>query len=503
MFTSGSTGRPKGVQVEHRNVMNNFCGMDEVLGTMPGVWLALAGISFDISVLELFWTLTHGFKVVVQEVVERMSAAPPSAVRPAGSGSFRGAADAESHDLVVREQIRRHGVTHLQLTPSFVAQLALEDEGLAAFATLRHLLVGGEALPATVADQLRPHLTGTLHNVYGPTETTIWTTTAAVTPGQPITIGRPIANSTAHILNADLRLLPIGVAGELFIGGAGVTRGYLNRPELTEQRFLRDPRTGERLYRTGDLVAWLPDGQLAFLGRLDHQVKVRGYRVELGEIDAVVGEHPSVRECVTVAQRAGSGDLRLVTYVVPRAIDGLQSESTAASAGEPARSAAGGGLAKELRQFAQARLPVYMVPAAVVLLDAMPLTPNGKIDRRSLASPNAARAAGAGRHSPDNDRERTIVAVMQELIGREVAVDEDFFDAGVHSLLLIQASVRLGARLGRPVPIVEICRHPTARALAGALASADADVLTVKQSQDRAQLRQDAMRRRRGARAAT
>ena len=211
-------------------------------------------------------------------------------------------------------------------------------QGLDAFAALRHVLIGGEALPATAVDQLRPHLTGTLRNMYGPTETTIWSTTAVITPGQPITIGQPIANTIAFIRNPALRPMPIGVAGELLVGGAGVARGYVGRPELTAQRFVHDPLTGERLYRTGDLAAWRPDGQLVFLGRIDHQVKIRGHRVEPGEIDAIIGAHPSVSECITVAQHAVSGDLRLLTYVVPQAIDDLPRGSTAASTAEPDRS---------------------------------------------------------------------------------------------------------------------------------------------------------------------
>jgi non-ribosomal peptide synthetase component F len=503
IYTSGSTGRPKGVQVEHRNVINFFRGMDEVLGTTPGVWLALAGISFDISVLELFWTLSRGFTVVVQASFDRISAPPSSArsVSGRGRGAEPGAAN-ESRDFSVPAQIRRHGVTHLQLTPSYVAQLALETEGLEAFAALQHVMVGGEALPAAMVDQLRPYVTGTFRNMYGPTETTIWSTTATVTPGQPITIGRPIANTTACIRNLASRPVPIGVAGELLIGGAGVARGYAGRPELTAQRFVHDPTTGERLYRTGDLAAWRPDGQLVFLGRIDHQVKIRGHRVELGEIDAVIGGHPSVSECITVAQHPASGDLRLVAWVVPRPADERPRGSTAGSTGEPGHLAGENGLAKALRQHAQARLPAYMVPSAIVLLETMPLTPSGKIDRRALASPDAVRSPAGGRPAPESDCERTIVAVMQALAGRNVGVNENFFDAGVHSLLLIQASLRLGERLGRPVPIVEMFRHPTARTLAAALAGADADVQALKQSQDRAQRRQDAMRRRRDGRPA-
>ena len=216
---------------------------------------------------------------------------------------------------------------------------------------------------------------------------------------------------------------------------------------------MHDPVTGERLYRTGDLAAWRPDGQLVFLGRINHQVKIRGHRVEPGEIDAVIGAHPSVSECITVAQHAAFGDLRLLTYVVPQAIHDPPRGSTAASTVEPDRATRESGLAKALRQYAQTRLPAYMVPSAIVLLGSMPLTSSGKIDRIALASPNAARSAEV-RPSPENDRERAILAVIRALAGRDVGVNENFFDAGVHSLMLIQATVRLEERLGRPVPIV-------------------------------------------------
>jgi len=501
IYTSGSTGRPKGVQVEHRNVVNFFCAMDDVLGTTPGVWLALAGISFDISVLELFWTLARGFTVVVQEAIDRVNVpalsvgSAPDSGRAAGSAADRGALD-----FTVQAQIRRYGVTHLQLTPSSVMQLALEREGLGAFAALQQVLVGGEALPATVLDLLRPYVTGTLRNMYGPTETTIWSTTAIVTPAQPITIGRPVANTTAHIRSLALRPMPVGVAGELLIGGAGVARGYVGRPELTAERFVTDPTTGERLYRTGDLAAWRLDGQLVFLGRIDHQVKIRGHRIELGEIDSVIGGHPSVSECTTVAQQASAGDLRLVAYVVPRPPDALPLGATAAAPSDAERES---GFTKSLRRYVQTRLPAYMVPNAIVVLDKMPLTSSGKIDRRALAAPDAVRPAAAGRPSPENDRERIIMVVMQALAGRSLGLDDDFFDAGVSSLLLIQASLHLTKRLAQPVPILVIARHPTARALAAALAGADADYQVVKQSQDRAQRRHDAIRRHRRGRGDT
>lgn len=473
-FTSGSTGRPKGVQVEHRNVINSFAGIDQVLGTEPGVWLALAGISFDISVLELFWTLSRGFRVVIED----------AALRPATAlDAARSHEPHRLYDFDLREQVRLHGATHLQCTPSLLERFALESGGIEALGSMRHLLIGGEALPAALVDRIVPHLSGTLHNMYGPTETTIWSTSAVVAVGQPITIGRPLANTTIHIRDRSLRPLPIGVAGELLIGGAGVSRGYVGRPELTEERFVRDPETGERLYRTGDLAAWRSDGQLSFHGRIDHQVKILGYRVELEEIDSVIGEHPAVRECVTVAHYGSAADVRLISYVTLRAVG---REAEAGSAVED--------LAPALRQYAQRRLPAFMVPSAVVTLPSMPMTPNGKADRRALAQRGSAKATT---RSSANERERAILSVMQELVGREVGVDANFFEAGADSLLLLQATEHLGARLGRRVTLAEVLAHPTASALAGALTGADADAQSVDQGQQRAQQRQDAMRRRR------
>jgi natural product biosynthesis luciferase-like monooxygenase protein len=226
----------------------------------------------------------------------------------------------ETEDYTIPAQIRRNGVTHLQCTPSLLGALAMDDDAASAIGTVKMLLVGGEPLPTALVERLRPQFPGTLLNMYGPTETTIWSTTSPVEPGARITIGKPIANTTIHILDRHQRRLPVGVPGELLIGGAGVVRGYLARPELTAERFINDPGStdGDRLYRTGDLARWLPSGDIEFLGRLDHQIKIRGYRVELGEIESVIGEHPSVRETVVVAREGTGADPRLVAYVVLR-----------------------------------------------------------------------------------------------------------------------------------------------------------------------------------------
>ncbi|MGH7294093.1 MAG: MupA/Atu3671 family FMN-dependent luciferase-like monooxygenase, partial [Polyangiaceae bacterium] len=228
-----------------------------------------------------------------------------------------------AQDFSIAAQVRRHGVTHLQCTPSLAAIVASEPEGLEALGSLGTLLLGGEALPASLVTRLRPVVRGRILNMYGPTETTVWSTFAEVprAEGAPITIGRPIAGTRVYVVDAHLRPVPVGVPGELVIGGDGVVRGYLDRPELTRERFVRDPFSGhedDRLYRTGDLARWRDDGTLEFLGRLDHQVKLRGYRIELGEIEAVLGRHPGVREAVVVARADGGGEPRLVAYVVPR-----------------------------------------------------------------------------------------------------------------------------------------------------------------------------------------
>ena len=316
IFTSGSTGRPKGVQVEHRHAANFFAAMDRTLGTTPGVWLALTSISFDISVVEIFWTLARGFTVVLQEWSER---APGS--HDAGT------------DYTTLAQIHRHRVTHLQCTPSLLGLLAIDDDTLAALSSLRVLVLGGEPIPTTLVDRLGPTFRGTWLNGYGPTETTVYSS-VSVSPSGHADHHRPaVANTQIHIVDRQLRPVPVGARGELVIGGDGVTRGYLARPELTAERFLTDPwgPAGSRLYRTGDVARWLPSGEIEFLGRLDNQIKIRGYRIELGEVETVLSEHPSVRESVVVARDGAAGDARLVAYVVARP-DGEVSEAGATPA---------------------------------------------------------------------------------------------------------------------------------------------------------------------------
>ena len=306
IYTSGSTGRPKGVSVPHQQVVNFLTGMDAYIeADQQAVWLAVTSISFDISVLELFWTLARGVRVIVQ-------------------GDPRGAQSAGElnggEDYSVAAQINRHQVSHLQCTPSMAKMLSLEQGSLNALRSLRNWLIGGEAFPAGLAESLKPAVSAEIRNMYGPTETTVWSATYPLRgEGSKVPIGRPIANTQLYILDRELGVVPVGVAGELYIGGKGVVRGYQEQFEPTAERFLPDPfsaEPGARLYRTGDLARYLADGNVEFLGRVDHQVKVRGYRIELGEIEARLSSHPAVQQCAVKAHEDETSDTRLAGYVV-------------------------------------------------------------------------------------------------------------------------------------------------------------------------------------------
>jgi amino acid adenylation domain-containing protein len=424
IYTSGSTGRPKGVQVTHANAASFFAAMDgRVGGTIPGTWLAVTRISFDIHVLELLWTLARGFKVVVHPDAEQAR-----------------------EEVTIDRQIRRHGVTHLQCTPSLAAMLIAES-GVQALSGLERLLLGGEALPAELAARITAVLPDGLVNMYGPTETTVWSATHAVEAAEgPIPIGRPIANTRVYVLDAAQQLVSARIPGELYIGGAGVTRGYLGRPGLTAERFIPDPFAadpGMRLYRTGDGARWRPDGTLEYLGRLDEQVKIRGFRIEPGEIEAALRQAPGVTDCAVVVRDDQAGDRRLVAYVV----GGVETDA--------------------LRAHVRQGLPEYMVPSAFVFLDALPLTPNGKLDRKALPAPEL--AAGADRYvAPRTPTEEVLAEIWAQTLRLErVGAEESFFDLGGHSLLATRVVSRIRAVFGVELPLRALFDGPTVAELAG------------------------------------
>jgi natural product biosynthesis luciferase-like monooxygenase protein len=367
--------------------------------------------------------------------------------RPAGADVRKSSGER----LSLPEQILRHQVTHMQCTPSLAGTLVLTPESAQALQSLKQLLLGGEALPVTLVQRLNELLPGRLLNMYGPTETTIWSATHRLgQESSTVPIGRPIANTQIYILDRNFQPAAIGVPGELFIGGEGVARGYLNRPELTSEKFLRHPFSADtetRLYRTGDVARYRADGIIEFLGRADNQVKIRGHRIEPGEIEARLARHPTVREAVVVAREIAPGDKRLVAYLVP----GNGHVATAS----------------ELRQFLTQDLPDYMVPSAFVELDKLPLTPNGKVDRKALPNPEATRAAlDTAYVAPRSDSEKAIAKIWRELLRTEqVGLHDNFFDLGGNSLLVVQAQVRLREALGADLPVVKLFQYPTISAL--------------------------------------
>ena len=436
LYTSGSTGRPKGVEVAHRSVVSFLRFMAGALRAAPGdALLAITTLAFDIAGLELFLPLATGGRI---ELADRDTA---------GDGE------------ALAERIASSEATLMQATPASWRMLV--DAGWRGSSRLR-ALCGGEALAPALARELCAR-TRTLHNVYGPTETTIWSSLQPVGPdlaaNEAVSLGRPIAGTRLHVVapaGAPGSPAPIGVAGELWIAGVGLARGYHSQPGTTAARFVPDPFAagpGARAYRTGDLVRRRPGGTLAFLGRADHQLKVRGFRVESGEIEARLLEHPEVREAVVTARPGESGHATLVAYLV---------------AGEP------GPPARELRRFLRETLPEYMVPSAFVALPALPLTPNGKIDRRALPAPAADAVAATGTPTaPRTATEEVVAGVWADVLGRTaVGSGDDFFDLGGHSLLATQVVSRLRRVFAVELPLRNLFEAPTVAALAARIDAA-------------------------------
>jgi amino acid adenylation domain-containing protein len=420
IYTSGSTGRPKGVQVEHRSLANLLVAMAARPGLAAGdVVLSVTTLSFDIALLELLLPLVVGAEVVV---VGRDTAADGAAL---------------AAELV------RSGATMMQATPA--TWRVLIEAGWRGDGRLK-ALCGGEAMSSELADQLLARC-GSVWNMYGPTETTVWSAVEEVTAGEgPVPIGLPIDNTRLYVLDARCQLVPVGVPGELFIGGEGVARGYLGRPELTAARFVADPfgsGPGARMYRTGDLVRRVAGGDIEFLGRVDAQLKVRGYRIEPGEIESVLVEHPDVAQAVVAAHDHGAGDTRLTAYVI---------------AADPAVPPQPEGL----RAYLRAKLPDYMVPASYVALAVFPTTPNNKIDRARLPRPDAGVAAVTRSSAPRPGLEAELAGIWERVLGvNGIGRDDDFFDLGGHSLLALRVFTRVEALTGRRRPLSALFGAPT------------------------------------------
>ena len=427
IYTSGSTGRPKGVQVTHSALANLLQAMRRLLS--PGeqdTLLAVTTLSFDIAALEMFLPLIVGGRV---ELVER---------------------DVAVDGASLANRLDDPGITFLQATPS-TWRLLLEA-GWRGKPTLT-MLCGGEALPRALADRLSDK-GAALWNLYGPTETTVWSSACRVEPGEkPISIGGPIANTRLYVLDKRLAPVPVGVTGELYISGAGLARGYRNRPGQTAERFLPDPfgnSPGGRLYRTGDLARWRPDGSLECLGRVDHQVKIRGFRVELGEIEAALVRHTSVREAVVAARPDATGETSLAAYIVPR--HGLDPITTT-----------------DLRRWLLGLVPEYMVPTAFVILESLPLTPNGKVDRQALPVPAGARLAASAHFVPPRGPiEEALAEIWTELLGGEqVGAHDNFFERGGHSLMAVQLLARLRQMFGVDTYLKDFFEDATIAQLGG------------------------------------
>jgi amino acid adenylation domain-containing protein len=443
IFTSGSTGRPKGVMIEHRSVVNFLRSMRE----QPGIskddrLLAVTTVSFDIAALELFLPLTVGAEVVI------------------ANNSI--AADGG----LMSEVIKQRRVTVLQATPTSW-RLLLEDEGWRC-PRLR-ALCGGEALPTSLASQMLGRVQE-LWNLYGPTETTIWSCIQAITgssagTGQSESIGRPIANTCTYMLDASFGPVPVGIPGEIYIGGAGCARGYLGNAGLTAERFIPDPfssEPGNRMYRTGDLGRWRADGTIEYLGRNDFQVKIRGFRIELGEIEKRLAEHQSVREAVVVAREDHPGEKRLVAYVT--AAD-LSKEDVVGTIID----------VEALRAHLSSLLPEYMAPAAYVSLPKLPLTPNGKLDRKALPSPDAEAYLKREYEVPVGEREATVARVWAEVLKLDrIGRHDNFFEIGGHSLLVVKVRSLLRQR-GIEATVADVFNHPTIKSFAAALGDNSVD----------------------------
>jgi len=422
IYTSGSTGRPKGVMIQHQAVVNFISGIRRIIPfSENNVLLSLTTVSFDIFGLEIYLPLTGGARVVLGSEAEQLDG------------------------FLAMRRLEEEQVTIFQVTPSRLSALLANPEGGRVLKRLTYLLVGGEAFDRALLDEVRPVLGGRIFNMYGPTETTIWSTVKELTGNGRLTIGRPLVNTGIYILNRGNNLQPIGVPGELCIGGNGLARGYLNNPELTAEKFVGG------LYKTGDLARWLPDGDIEFLGRLDAQVKIRGFRIELHEIEIKLRKHPAIEEAVVISREVGAAEKYLCAYLRLKQVKPGQGVGAA-----------------ELREFLSRSLPDYMIPAYFVFLAQFPLTPNGKLDKRALPDPREFTASCA-LDRPRNETEEQLARVWAEVLDLHpdrIGIDQNFFELGGHSLNAGNMIYLIQKKFAVDIPLVKIFSHPTIRGLA-------------------------------------
>ena len=432
IYTSGSTGKPKGVLVSHRNLVHStfarFCYYQEPLKS----FLLLSPFAFDSSVAGLFWTLCAGAMLVIPEE------------------------NSHQDPVQLGDLIARHSVSHLLGLP-VLYELILQQARVGQLTSLRTVIVAGESCPRElVARHIETLPQAALFNEYGPTEATVWSSVHRChshVSQRAVPIGRPVANTRIYVLGPELQPVPVGVTNEIYIGGDGVARAYLNHPDLTAERFVPDPfgtKPGARLYKTGDLARLLADGNIEFVGRNDFQVKIRGYRIELGEVEFALAQHPDVKEAVVLTSETNGGDKRLIAYVV------LNEEGTAT--------------ARQLKDFLKERLPEHMLPTSFIVLDALPLTTSGKVDRNALPVDQIGVEAQENYVAPRTALEQVLTGIFMEILSLErVGANDSFFDLGGHSLLGTQVLSRMRDAFHLELPLRLLFKAPTVAGLAAAI----------------------------------
>jgi len=428
IYTSGSTGKPKGVINEHKGIVNRLLWMQEKYQlTEADRVMQKTPFTFDVSVWEFFWPLQTGASIII--------------AKP----------DGHKDNSYLAGLIKEKQITTLHFVPSML-QLFLEEDGVNSCTSLKRVFCSGEALKYDHKQRFFELLNAELHNLYGPTEAAVDVTYWQCRKDDPlkfVPIGYPVANTRIYILDPDLQPVPAGCSGELHIGGIQVARGYLNRKELTEKKFIPDPFSkapGAKLYKTGDLARFLPDGSIEYIGRIDFQVKIRGLRVELGEIENRISEYPGIAQNVVIVFEDTPGNQLLVSYYTENPL--LEIDTV------------------KLRKFLQNILPDYMVPQHFIKLDSIPLSSNGKIDRKALPSPSFERKTNAIYIEPRSKEEIIIADVWKELLMLDkVGIDDSFFDLGGHSLLLIRMLIKLKSHFERELCIIDFFRYPSIRKL--------------------------------------